>query len=172
MFKIEKRWGYFEFEITGIKEEYVFGEEEISDSFIETRLYASGMLAKTEIINSKFVRVDNAREIGEKLMNSIINEEFYQLNSTDMRIYVIPPMYEVDINTPDGEAEVFKSEYGEKKPVITIAVKLDRDEEYEELYPNNEFIPNIQIQLEHRESQMFVEYINKRIDEVLRLSIN
>ena len=81
-------------------------------------------------------------------------------------------MYEVDINTSDGEAEVFKSEYGEKKPVITIAVKLDRDEEYEELYPNNEFIPNIQIQLEHRESQMFVEYINKRIDEVLRLSIN
>lgn len=131
-----------------------------------------GAVRTIEVLAESFILLKNARKIADELKQSVLTDRFYQLNSDDFRMYVVPSGHEIDINTPDGQAGVYISEYGEMNPYVVIAISLDRDEEYDEIYPYSKFIPNMQVELEYNESVRLVEYICKRIDEILWIRIN
>ena len=171
MYKLEKIWGSFEFAMLGTREIESENLEE-SETYIEASLILDGAARTIEVLAESFILLKNARKVADELKQSVLTDRFYQLNSDDFRMYVVPSAHEIDINTPDGQAAVYESEYGEMSPYVVIAISLDRDEEYDEIYPYNKFIPNMQVELEYNESVRLVEYICKRIDEILRIRIN
>ena len=164
MYRIEKRWGSFEFDIIGT----VIKTDANNDAktYVKARLDLDGSLCKMSMICDEFIPLENYEKMVNGMEKSMENKQFCEFDLNEIRFYVIPPLHELEINTDDGFADLFESEYGEKQSVITIAIRLDHDEEYDELYPDNEFAPNLQIELEHEDSLKLVRYLRESVSSL------
>ncbi len=108
--------------------------------------------------------VGEFREMIEELRRCLDEDEYSSFLFEEFRVYVIPAYHKLDIDTYDGKPELTASQDGEPLATIKVAVRLERDKEFERLYPDNEFIPNIQMQMNRTESEGLMDYFRKAAD--------
>ena len=118
MFKVEKRWGNFEFEIIGTNE--IVDSKNIERTFVRARLDLDSTFAQMNYVCDDFIPVENYETMVNELEKCIRNNEYCQFNLNEVRFYVIPSQYEIDINTASGVTELYESEFGEDYCALII----------------------------------------------------